>query len=88
MDRKTVKAAACCSCQAPLVGKLGIAKFEMDFCNTSCLDRFDPESMLAKRKEYLGKYERANARGMKHEDYGWHGGRFNRWSVQRRSFFG
>ena len=63
-------------------------KFGMGFCSTSCLDRFYPESMLGKRKEYFGEYERANARGLKHEDYGWHGGQFNRWSAQRRSFFG
>ena len=33
--------------------------------------------MLRKRQEYLGKYEMANARGLKHADYGWRG--FDRW---------
>ena len=76
-DRKTLSVAACCSCQAPLVGRLGITKLGMDFCNNSCLNRNDPETMLKKRQEYLGKYSMANARGLTHADYGWHG--FKQW---------
>ena len=72
-DRKSVNVAACCSCKAPLVGKLGITKLGMDFCNSSCLNRYDPERMLKKRQEYLNKYEMANARGLKHADYNWRG---------------
>jgi hypothetical protein len=39
-DRKTLNVAACCSCQAPLVGRLGVTKLGLDFCNTSCLNRY------------------------------------------------